>query len=112
MELVELESDTCYSFILSLSLSLTLSFYLSLSLSLSLSLFLSQEIKKGSDFTGFGAFGSKITKEHRLGSVVVHECCADYMAKCRHVALGRAKRAEVRIIGVKVRVPRKTHRLL
>ena len=37
----------------------------------------------------------KALKEHRVGSVVVHECCADYMAKCRHVALGRAKRVEV-----------------
>ena len=38
----------------------------------------------------------KPLKEHRAGSVIVHECCADYMAKCRHVALGRAKRVEVR----------------
>ena len=39
---------------------------------------------------------AKLIKEHRVGSVTVHECCADYMAKCRHVALGRAKRVEVR----------------
>ena len=38
----------------------------------------------------------KPLKEHRAGSVIVHECCADYMAKCRHIALGRAKRVEVR----------------
>ena len=37
----------------------------------------------------------KPLKEHRAGSVIVHECCADYMAKCRHIALGRAKRVEV-----------------
>ena len=24
----------------------------------------------------------KPLKEHRAGSVIVHECCADYMAKC------------------------------
>jgi hypothetical protein len=39
---------------------------------------------------------AKLIKEHRVGSVTVHECCADYMAKCRHIALGRAKRVEVR----------------
>ena len=39
---------------------------------------------------------AKMIKEHRVGSVTVHECCADYMAKCRHIALGRAKRVEVR----------------
>jgi hypothetical protein len=38
---------------------------------------------------------AKLIKEHRVGSVTVHECCADYMAKCRHIALGRAKRVEV-----------------
>jgi hypothetical protein len=39
--------------------------------------------------------GAEKKKEHRVGSVTVHECCADYMSKCRHLALGRAKRVEV-----------------
>ena len=46
--------------------------------------------------TGTGAGTGRVMKEHRIGSVTVHECCADYMSKCRHIALGRAKRVEVR----------------
>jgi hypothetical protein len=33
----------------------------------------------------------KTNKEYRDGTVIVHECCADYMAKYRYSALGRAR---------------------